>query len=424
MKPTQRQPWSAEEIELLKAEYADSPTADLARRLGHKTNAVYQKANALGIQKSAAFFVNERAGRIMRGKEDPRMRATQWTTGNNPWNKNRKGWDAGGRSEQTRFKKGSAPHNTLLPGQYRLCEGQLQRKTSETPGPNYKRWTPVSRIVWESVHGLVPPGHIVVFKPGRKTATLELITPDALECITRADNARRNHIKNKSPELAKLVQLKGAITRQVNRITREAKKMEPRMLSVEERCIAAYRSSPDLNTACQTAGVHKLTMFKILKMNGVMLIADRLKIGSPGSRMGASAEQEFLRLVPAAKSINAICSSNPGFDFDVNGWRVDVKAAGPMRLPARKTPALRWQPRVSNGGPVSEHVDLFCLFLLFKPEAMAQECGYKLYLLPADLVRGRRYISKTEGIPSELDEFEVQPDQLANFFNLETAAQS
>jgi hypothetical protein len=223
MKPTPRQPWSPEQIKLLKAEYADSSTADLARRLGHKINAVYQKANALGIKKSAAFFASEQAGRIMRGKQDPRMRATQWTTGNNPWNKNRKGWDAGGRSAETRFQKGNLPHTTLQLGQYRLCEGQLQRKTSETPGPNHKRWTPVSRLVWESAHGPVPPGHIVVFKPGRKTATLELITPDALECITRAENARRNHIRNKSPELAKLVQLKGAITRQVNRIVKASK---------------------------------------------------------------------------------------------------------------------------------------------------------------------------------------------------------
>ena len=48
------------------------------------------------------------------------------------------------------------------------------------------------------------------------------ITVDKVECITRAQNAQRNHPRNKSPELAKLCQLKGAITRQVNRITQEA----------------------------------------------------------------------------------------------------------------------------------------------------------------------------------------------------------
>ncbi|KYZ79032.1 hypothetical protein PTBPS01_03975 [Burkholderia pseudomallei] len=58
------------------------------------------------------------------------------------------------------------------------------------------------------------------------TNKLEEITLDRVECISMAENARRNHPRSKSPELAKLVQLKGAITRQVNRIAREAKEQE------------------------------------------------------------------------------------------------------------------------------------------------------------------------------------------------------
>ncbi|MNR62573.1 hypothetical protein D3C85_1846370 [compost metagenome] len=54
-----------------------------------------------------------------------------------------------------------------------------------------------------------------------RTNVLEEITADRLECITRGENAERNHPRARSPELAKLVQLKGAITRQVNRIARE-----------------------------------------------------------------------------------------------------------------------------------------------------------------------------------------------------------
>jgi hypothetical protein len=85
-----------------------------------------------------------------------------------------------------------------------------------------RRWTPVARLVWKEANGPIPEGHIVVFKPGQRTAQLELITVDRLECIDRAEHARRNHPRSKSPELARLVQLKGAITRQVNRIAREA----------------------------------------------------------------------------------------------------------------------------------------------------------------------------------------------------------
>jgi len=69
---------------------------------------------------------------------------------------------------------------------------------------------------------LVPKGSIVIFKPGTQTIKVEDIRIENLECITRAEHARRNHPNSKSPEFARLCQLKGAITRQFNRIAREA----------------------------------------------------------------------------------------------------------------------------------------------------------------------------------------------------------
>jgi hypothetical protein len=66
----------------------------------------------------------------------------------------------------------------------------------------------------------------VCFLPDRRTADAAQITLDALELVTRADLARRNHPVTRDPELAKLVQLKGAITRQLNRIAREAKEKQ------------------------------------------------------------------------------------------------------------------------------------------------------------------------------------------------------
>lgn len=194
---------------------------------------------------------------------------------------------------------------------------------------------------------------------------------------------------------------------------------------VTERCIAAYRSSPDLDTACRVAGVHKLTMFKILKFSGVMLIADRLKMGTPGGRLGASGEQEFQRLMPAARSMNAICEGNPGFDFDVHGWRVDVKSASPTKKTGRKTTAKTWQAKICEPDRApSELVDMFCIFFSHNPaEKMMRAGAYSMFLVPADLVRGRKYLCRTEGQPGPLDEFEVQPADLAAFFEpLEKAA--
>lgn len=108
-------------------------------------------------------------------------------------------------------------------GSYRINkDGHLQRKIGEASGANHKRWRNVAELLWIESHAPVPEGHIVIFRPRIRTAVLEEITLDRIECISRADDARRNHPSNKSPELAHLVQLNGAITRQVNRIAREA----------------------------------------------------------------------------------------------------------------------------------------------------------------------------------------------------------
>jgi hypothetical protein len=120
------------------------------------------------------------------------------------------------------------PHTAQPVGSYRVVTHQsgaqhLERKTSTTKGANHMRWTPVARLVWQAAHGPVPPGHIVVFKPGQKTLVLQDITLDRIECISRKENARRNHPSSSNPELARLIQLKGAITRQVNRINQESR---------------------------------------------------------------------------------------------------------------------------------------------------------------------------------------------------------
>jgi hypothetical protein len=89
-----------------------------------------------------------------------------------------------------------------------------------------RRWVGVHRLVWEQINGPIPDGYVVCFRAGCFSTDVEKITIDALELVHRGELARRNHPRSRSPELAKLVQLKGAITRQVNRIAREAKEQE------------------------------------------------------------------------------------------------------------------------------------------------------------------------------------------------------
>jgi hypothetical protein len=220
--------WRADEIALLASMYPECHTEDVAAWVGRDAKACYAKAKDLGLRKSAEYFASETACRIQRGRKDPRMVATQFQPGLTPWNKGVKG--ATGTHEncrRTQFKAGRPAHearNYVPIGSHRICaDGYLERKLTDDPAiVPARRWVAVHRLVWEAAHGAVPPGHIVAFRPGMKTTVLEDVTPERLECITRAENARRNHPASRSPELARLVQLKGAITRQVNRIAREA----------------------------------------------------------------------------------------------------------------------------------------------------------------------------------------------------------
>lgn len=216
-----RKPWTPDEIDALRRLYPDHTAEVVGKVIGRLPGSVHRKAASLGLEKSEAFKNSTRSGRILRGRKDPRMVATQFKPGQQPWNKGAN-YVAGGRSSETRFKKGSKPHTTLPIGSYRINkDGHLQRKVSDASGNNSKRWRCVAELVWVAANGHVPPKHIVVFKPGMRTNVLEQITLDRVECISMAENARRNHPRNKHPELARLVQLKGAITRQVNRIKKQ-----------------------------------------------------------------------------------------------------------------------------------------------------------------------------------------------------------
>lgn len=216
--------WSPEELEILKREYPCAHTPTLAKRFGRTPTSVYQKALNIGLRKSAEYLASPEAGRT----DGKRGDATRFRPGHAAWNKGTKGI-VGVQEEcrATQFKAGHAPHNTLPVGSYRVNkDGHLQCKISTAKGSNSKRWRGVAEIVWCAANGPLPARHFIVFRPGMFTNKLEEITLDRVECISMAENARRNHPRSKSPELAKLVQLKGAITRQVNRIAREAKEQE------------------------------------------------------------------------------------------------------------------------------------------------------------------------------------------------------
>jgi hypothetical protein len=230
-----RRRWTPDEETLLRSMYPECHTGDVAAWIGRTVSQCYQHAAALGLRKSAEYLASDTACRIQRGKRDPRLAVGQFKPGFTPWNKGRDGRETGTghhpNSRRTQFRVGRKPEearNYRPIGSLRInADGILERKVSDDPSiVPARRWVSVARLVWEEAHGPIPAGHLVRFKPGMATAKVEELTLERLECITRAEHARLNHPRNHSPELAKLVQLKGAITRQVNRITREAQEQQ------------------------------------------------------------------------------------------------------------------------------------------------------------------------------------------------------
>lgn len=207
-----RKHWSAQELRRLRELYAETPAQDLARLFGRTRTAINQVAMKHGLRKT----------------EDARLRS-RFQPGQEPWNKGVPG--STGRHPRSRknwFKPGRHPRqarNYRPIGALRISYGQyLQVKvTDDTRIAPANRWRGVHVLVWEQHHGPVPAGHIVVFRPGMHTTERDRITLDRLECISRAENMRRNSVHQHPPELVDLYYLKASITRKVNQIRKESK---------------------------------------------------------------------------------------------------------------------------------------------------------------------------------------------------------
>lgn len=214
--------WGPVELELLVGNYADSRSDDLAKVIGCTLTSLYQKARKLGLAKSEAYLAGPDACRLRKG--DGVGSAYRFKPGQVPANKGlrRPGW-ASGNMASTQFKKGQPPLNEMPVGSYRVnTDGFLEFKFNDEPGPYTKRWIPVHRKIWIEANGPIPKGHVIAFRPGRRSVVLEQVTLDALECITLADNMRRNSVHTVyPPELVHATQLRAAITRQINKRSKE-----------------------------------------------------------------------------------------------------------------------------------------------------------------------------------------------------------
>jgi hypothetical protein len=204
--------WITSEIDMLKRDYPNTPTAKIAEAMGVKPYIVSGKAAKMGIKKSAAYLASPAAGRMRR---DTIGASTRFKPGCTPWNKGVRGLIYPG-TVATQFKPGHRGGRALARyqpiGTERVTiDGYLERKINDDM-PLQKRWRAVHIVMWEQVNGPLPSGHALVFRDGNKRN----ICLDNLELLTRAELMRRNSCHNHGPEIARLVHLRGAIQRMIN----------------------------------------------------------------------------------------------------------------------------------------------------------------------------------------------------------------
>ena len=197
--------WTKQEDQQLRNLYPTHKLADIAEIMGRSISSIANRRVKLGLKRTP-----EQTAAIGDGRFKPGH--------NQPWNKGKKGWQAGGRSKETQFKKGHKPSNTWRPvGAERISKDNLlYRKVSDT-GIKKDDWKAVHVLVWESENGPLPEGHIVIFKDKNRRN----FDPDNLEAVTRAENMRRNSIDRYPTEYRQAAITLGWFKRKLNKLENE-----------------------------------------------------------------------------------------------------------------------------------------------------------------------------------------------------------
>lgn len=187
------------------------PAKRMSKMLGRSESSARQRMKLIG-----AIPLPESVERF--------RKESQLKPGNVPPNKGKKWSDfmskAGQRSSRrSTFKKGNQPHNTKW-------DGAISIRRDKT-GWEYmyirvalSKWDLLHRYIWERGNGKIPPRMIICFKD-RNPGNCNI---DNLEMISQAENMRRNTYHRYPKEIANLIQLRGALNRQINKHIKNLKK--------------------------------------------------------------------------------------------------------------------------------------------------------------------------------------------------------
>lgn len=202
--------WPPEKVRKLKKLYPNHSNEWIAKKLGTTKGAVMGKANVLHLLKDPEW------------KREQNLKSC-FKKGHVPKNKGKK-WDEFLDKEKqeairrTTFKKGNIPPNHKPVGYERKTkDGYWEVKVAEP-----RTFKAKHRLLWEQHHGPIPKGVNIVFIDGNT----DNITIENLRAETLAEKFNRccSIHTTLPPEVRELVHLKGALSRQLNKVTGEKPK--------------------------------------------------------------------------------------------------------------------------------------------------------------------------------------------------------
>lgn len=199
--------WTPVKRERLRELYPDHTNLEIASILGSTEGAVSGMAFKLNLRKSADFLFEHSSKGF-------------FSKGHRPANKGRKQTEYMSaeqieKTKATRFRKGHIPKNHKPVGYERVNrDGYIEVKTAE---PNVFKLK--HRLVWIEHNGSIPHGCNIQFRDGNR----QNISINNLYMITRSEQLKtENSLHARYPEeVRKLIQLKGALNRQINKATKK-----------------------------------------------------------------------------------------------------------------------------------------------------------------------------------------------------------
>lgn len=168
----------------------------------------------------------------------------------------------------------------------------------------------------------------------------------------------------------------------------------------------AYSRHMNLKLAAAELGIPWQTLYVRLKRVGVQVVGDKLRYGTDRDKLGALGERLFKTLVPASTDRNEM-QFQAKYDFDVFGYKVDVKTGKPRQM-NYKYAALSWSFSFKRQALFCDFIVCFCLDEQSEIE--------HVLLVPSEFFQGLQTCSVSRRGYSKWLDYAINPNELQDFF--------